>query len=374
MIYLDNAATSGRKPQSVINAVNAALKNASANPGRSGHDLSLRTASAVYSVRSALADFFGASGAENAVFTLNCTHGINCVIKGLVRAGDKVVISSLEHNAVTRPLYKVGAEVKTAEVSLSDDNITVSNFERLTAYDTRLVICTGASNVLAKVLPIARIGAICRARGVPFAVDAAQSAGVLPIDMRRQSIDYLCIAPHKGLYAPMGTGVLICEGPIENTITEGGTGTASADPAQPDFLPERLESGTINVPGIMGVGAGLRFVKAMGTEKIYRHENELCAQLYHGLEKIARVRLYTPEPKTDDTVPIVTFNLEGKTSAETANLLNEKGIAVRAGLHCAPSAHRVAGTLESGAVRAAPSVFNGTADIRALINAVKTLR
>lgn len=374
MIYLDNAATTGRKPQTVINAVAAALKSGNANPGRSGHSLSMLTAAKVYSVRNELADFFGTSGAENVVFTLNCTHSINCVIKGLVRSGDKVVISSLEHNAVTRPLYKIGAATQTAEVSLTDDNITVSNFERLISYDTRLVICTGASNVLAKVLPIAKIGAICRAKGVPFAVDAAQSAGVMPIDMKKQNIDYLCLAPHKGLYGPMGIGVLICEGPIENTIIEGGTGTASADPAQPDFLPERLESGTINVPGIMGTGAGLQFVRGIGTEKIYRHENELCSHLYHGLTKLGSVRLYTPEPKLGETAPIVTFNFNGKTSSETANYLNSKGIAVRAGLHCAPSAHRMMGTLESGAVRAAPSVFNGSSDITALINALKAFR
>ncbi len=374
MIYLDNAATTGRKPQTVINAVASALKSGNANPGRSGHSLSMHTAAKVYSVRNELADFFGASGAENVVFTLNCTHSINCVIKGLVRAGDKVVISSLEHNAVTRPLYKIGAATQTAEVSLTDDNITVSNFERLISYDTRLVICTGASNVLAKVLPIAKIGAICRAKGVPFAVDAAQSAGVMPINMQKQNIDYLCIAPHKGLYAPMGIGVLICEGPIENTIIEGGTGTASADPAQPDFLPERLESGTINVPGIIGTGEGLEFVKGIGTEKIYRHENELCSHLYHGLAKLGSVRLYTPEPKLGETAPIVTFNFSSKTSSETANYLNSKGIAVRAGLHCAPSAHSMMGTLESGAVRAAPSVFNGFSDIQALINALKAFR
>lgn len=374
VIYLDNAATTGRKPQTVINAVSTALKNGNANPGRSGHSLSMRTAARVYSVRNELADFFGASGAENVVFTLNCTHGINCVIKGLVRAGDKVVISSLEHNAVTRPLYKIGAATQTAEVSLTDDNITVSNFERLISYDTRLVICTGASNVLAKVLPTAKIGAICRAKGVPFAVDAAQSTGVLPIDMKKQNIDYLCIAPHKGLYAPMGVGVLICEGPIENTIIEGGTGTASADPAQPNFLPEKLESGTINVPGIIGTGAGLEFVRRIGTEKIYKHENELCSHLYHGLKSLSSVRLYTPEPKLGETVPIVTFNFNGKTSSETANYLNDKGIAVRAGLHCAPSAHRMMGTLESGAVRVAPSVFNGFHEIQSLINALKAFR
>lgn len=289
MIYLDNAATTGKKPQSVINAVDSSLREYCANPGRSGHAVSMKTAAAVYNTRQELADFFGATGAENVVFTMNCTHSINCVIKGLLKAGDRVVTSSLEHNAVMRPLYKVGAAVDVAAVSLTDDNITLNNFERLIRPDTKLVICTGASNVLGKALPIVQIGALCRIRGVPFAVDAAQTAGVFPINMQKQDIDYLCIAPHKGLYAPMGIGVLICEKPLKNTILEGGTGTNSAELVQPDFLPERLESGTVNVPGIMGTAAGLKYVKKLGTEKIYSHEMALCGLLYTELEKYPRL-------------------------------------------------------------------------------------
>ena len=371
MIYLDNAATTGKKPQSVINAVDMSLKEYCANPGRSGHAASMKAAAAVYNVRRELADFFTASGAENVVFTLNCTHSINCVIKGLLKAGDRVVTSSLEHNAVMRPLYKVGAAVDVAAVSLTDDNITLNNFERLIRPDTKLVICTGASNVLGKALPITQIGALCKIRGVPFAVDAAQMAGVFPINMKKQGIDYLCIAPHKGLYAPMGIGVLICEKPLKNTVLEGGTGTNSAELVQPDFLPERLESGTVNVPGIMGTAAGLGYVKRLGIEKIYSHEIALCELLYDELESNPGVRLYSPKPFAGGWAPVISFNAEGFKSGELARYLNERGIAVRAGLHCAPTAHRIMGTIENGAVRASPAAFNTAADIKALSAALK---
>lgn len=373
MVYLDNAATTGKKPQSVLNAVNTALREYCANPGRSGHAASMKTAAAVYNTREQTAEFFGATGAENVVFTLNCTHSINCVVKGLLRTGDHVVTSSLEHNAVMRPLYKVGAAVDIAAVSMTDDNITVSNFERLIRPDTRLVICTGASNVLGKTLPLAQIGALCKIRGVPFAVDGAQIAGVFPINMQNQGIDYLCIAPHKGLYAPMGIGVLICEKPIKNTLIEGGTGTNSAELVQPDFLPERLESGTINVPGIMGLAAGLKYVKTLGTEKIYGHEMSLCETLYSELGKNPKIKLYAPKPTYGGWAPLVAFNVEGRTSGETARYLNSKGICVRAGLHCAPTAHRLMGTIENGAVRAAPATFNTAADIKALTSALKSI-
>lgn len=374
MIYFDNAATTGKKPAGVIRAVDGALKELSANPGRSGHKASLKAADAVYSVREKTAEFFGASGAESVVFTLNCTHSINCVIKGVLKQGEHTVTSSLEHNSVMRPLIKAEIPFDTAYVSLTDDRATLREFERKIRRDTKLVICTGASNVLGKTLPIAQIGALCKERGVPFAVDAAQIAGVIPINMREMNIDYLCIAPHKGLYAPMGIGILICERPIENTIIEGGTGTNSAELIQPDSLPERLESGTVNVPEIMGVSAGIDYVKGIGTQKIYSHEMKLIRYLYKELSKIERVQLYTPEPKDGLYAPVLSFNVYGKTSAEVSQYLNDKGIAVRGGLHCAPSAHRQIGTLERGAVRVSVAAFNTPAEIGSLIKAIRQIR
>lgn len=374
MIYFDNAATTGKKPTEVIRAVDGALRELSANPGRSGHNASLKTADAVYSVREKTAEFFGASGAENVVFTLNCTHSINCVIKGVLKKGEHAVTSSLEHNSVMRPLIKEEIPFDTAYVSLADDSLTLREFERKIRPNTRLVICTGASNVLGKTLPIAEIGALCRERGVLFAVDAAQIAGVVPINMRQMNIDYLCVAPHKGLYAPMGIGVLICEKPIENTIIEGGTGTNSAELVQPECLPERLESGTVNVPEIMGLSAGIDYVKGVGIKKIYSHEMKLIRYLYKELSKNDRVQLYTPEPKDGLYAPVLSFNVYGKTSAEVSQYLSGKGIAVRGGLHCAPSAHRQIGTLDIGAVRVSVAAFNTPAEITSLIKAIKQIK
>ena len=373
MIYFDNAATTGKKPLGVIRAVESALKELSSNPGRSGHTPSLKAADAVYSVREKTAEVFGASGAENVVFTLNCTHSINCVIKGVLNKGEHAVTSSLEHNSVIRPLVKEGTPFDTAHVSLTDDRETLREFERKIRPNTRLVICTGASNVFGKTLPIAEIGALCRDRGVLFAVDAAQIAGVMPINMREMNIDYLCVAPHKGLYAPMGIGVLICEKPIENTIIEGGTGTNSAELVQPESLPERLESGTVNVPEIMGLSAGIDYVKGIGIKKIYTHEMKLIRYLYKELSKIDRVQLYAPEPKDGAYAPVLSFNVYGRTSAEVSQYLNGKGIAVRGGLHCAPLAHRQIGTLERGAVRISVAAFNTSAEAASLIKAIKQM-
>ena len=373
MIYFDNAATTGKKPIGVIRAVESALKELSSNPGRSGHTPSLKAADAVYSVREKTAEFFGASGAENVVFTLNCTHSINCVIKGVLNKGEHAVTSSLEHNSVIRPLVKEGTPFDTAHVSLTDDRETLREFERKIRPNTRLVICTGASNVLGKTLPIAEIGALCKEKGVLFAVDAAQIAGVMPINMREMNIDYLCVAPHKGLYAPMGIGVLICEKPLENTIIEGGTGTNSAELVQPESLPERLESGTVNVPEIMGLSAGIDYVKGIGIKKIYTHEMKLIRYLYKELSKIDRVQLYAPEPKDGTYAPVLSFNVYGRTSAEVSQYLNGKGIAVRGGLHCAPLAHRQIGTLERGAVRISVAAFNTSAEAASLIKAIKQM-
>ena len=373
MIYFDNAATTGKKPLGVIRAVESALKELSSNPGRSGHTPSLKAADAVYSAREKAAEFFGASGAENVVCTLICTHSINCVIKGVLNKGEHAVTSSLEHNSVIRPLVKEGTPFDTAHVSLTDDRETLREFERKIRPNTRLVICTGASNVFGKTLPIAEIGALCRDRGVLFAVDAAQIAGVMPINMREMNIDYLCVAPHKGLYAPMGIGVLICEKPIENTIIEGGTGTNSAELVQPESLPERLESGTVNVPEIMGLSAGIDYVKGIGIKKIYTHEMKLIRYLYRELSKIDRVQLYAPEPKDYAYAPVLSFNVYGKTSAEVSQYLNGKGIAVRGGLHCAPLAHRQIGTLERGAVRISVAAFNTSAEAASLIKAIKQM-
>ena len=258
MVYFDNAATTGKKPLSVIKSVNRSLYEYSANAGRGGHKASMKAAEEIFKVRKKVADFFGASGEEKVIFTPSCTAAINYVLKGILKQNDGLVISSLEHNSVTRPaetLRKSGVELSVAEVIFSDKEATVRSFERAIKPNTKVVLCTHASNVTGEVLPIKEIGEICALKGVPFAVDAAQTAGILDINMQEQKIDYLCVASHKGLYAPMGTGILIALGEIPRTLIEGGTGSMSISYEQPLDLPEAFESGTANVPGIAGVSA-----------------------------------------------------------------------------------------------------------------------
>lgn len=374
MIYLDNAATTYPKPQSVIKAVDDALKK-SANPGRSGHTLSQSTAISVYEVREKLKDMFSAPAVENVVFTLNCTHAINYVLKGLIKSGDRIVTSSFEHNAVMRPLEKLkkqGVHVDIAEAYPDDKEATVRSFSRLINTNTKLVICTAASNVIGLKMPIKEIGMMCKQFGISFCVDAAQLAGVCDINMKECNIDYLCIAAHKGLYAPMGTGILITKDNRLDTIIEGGTGTASIMLDQPNDLPEMLESGTINVPGIIGLGAGIDFVKSKGFDKIYNHEMGLVKRLYKQLKSTPGVKLYTPEPD-DNYAPVLSFNINGLNSVDSASKLNSLGFATRAGLHCAPFAHKRIGTIESGTVRICPSVFTSGQDIDKFAAAVRQI-
>lgn len=366
MIYFDNAATTGKKPKSVVWAVNNALINFSANPGRSGHDLSVKCANAVYNTRDKISQFFGADGPENVVFTFNCTHSINIVLKGILRKGDHVVISNLEHNAVMRPLKKMGINFDMAKV-YRDDGQTLEEFKRKIKVNTKLVLVTGASNVTGKTLPIAEIGNICKKRGIYFCVDGAQIAGVVPINMQKMNIDYLCVAPHKGLYSPMGIGILICRKPIENTIIEGGTGTSSIDFLQPDILPEKLESGTVNMAGILGVSAGIDFVEKVGIENIRKHEFELFKRLYSGIYQNHNINVYADNPDIYSYAPVLSFNFKDVDSSKAVRILSENGVALRGGLHCAPTTHKAIGTLPDGTVRASFSVFNNLQEVDTLI-------
>nr|MCR4563097.1 aminotransferase class V-fold PLP-dependent enzyme [Clostridiales bacterium] len=251
MIYLDNAATTYPKPKCVIDSVKKSMINYGANPGRSGYKMALETAEKVYESREALCSLFNIENPENIVFTLNCTAALNMCIKSLAKRGKRFVCSSLEHNAVARPLEKLKkdgvCDYKTAEVDLKNDDITVKNFDSLIDEDTAAVIVSAASNVTGTVLPVKRISALCKKKNVPLIVDAAQAAGIIPLDCRKLGIDFLCVAAHKGLYAPAGTGVLVINtDSVPDTIIEGGTGSNSLSLIQPDFLPDRLESGTIN--------------------------------------------------------------------------------------------------------------------------------
>lgn len=375
MIYLDNAATTFPKPNSVINTVNNSLINYCANPGRAGHNMSQKVSELVYSTREKSAKLFGIKNPENVIFTLNCTYALNCVIKGLARNGSHFIISSLEHNAVVRPLEtlknKGVCTYSIAKVE-ADDAATVENFKSLIKSNTVAIICTGASNVFGKMLPIKDISNLAHKNGLIFAVDAAQTAGIIDIDCIRDGIDFLCVAAHKGLYAPMGLGMLIinCNVSLE-PITQGGTGTNSFVLTQPNENPERYESGTLSIPLIAGLSAGIDYINMQKINRIYNHEKDLINYLYSELKSIKKVILYTDVfSKKESFVPLLSFNIDGLTSEETANYLNERSIAVRAGYHCAPLAHISYNTSETGTVRVAPSIFTEKKDVNLLLNSV----
>ena len=368
MIYLDNAATTSPKPAGVIRAVDDALRRYSANPGRSGHTLSVSTAQEVFRARRTIASFFGTEHEESVIFTPNCTAALNTVIKGVLKKGDHVVISSLEHNAVLRPLEKLRSSgfitCSTAGVGENDEQ-TMESFRSAVNAHTKLFICTHASNVFGTILPVRRLCALAHSYGLRFCLDAAQSAGVLPIDLKDDGFDYVCCAGHKGLYGPMGTGLLLINSEeLPDSLIEGGTGSASADAAMPSYLPDRLESGTLNVPGIAGLAAGVDFVRGKGIESIYRQESGHIRYLYDGLSRIKGVRVYSPLSQEMPTAPVLSFTVDGTDSETVAAFLNSRyGIAVRAGMHCAPLAHRYMGTLEGGTVRVSPSLFTKRQDM-----------
>lgn len=372
MIYLDNAATTFPKPVGVTKAVTNALRVYGANPGRSGHEMTLKTSEEIYKCRKKAAEMFGANSAQDVAFTLNCTHALNMAIKGAVKPGCHVITSNLEHNSVIRPLYALKEKgqltMDIARVTPGDDEATVEAFRSLIRPNTSLIVCTHVSNVFGIVLPVGKIGELAASCGITFIVDAAQSAGMLPLDIQKMNIDYLCMPGHKGLYGPMGTGMLIStKGDQLATIMEGGTGSVSQDLAQPDFMPDRLESGTVNTAGIIGLSAGLDFVKQKGMEKLYHQELYQAQMLYDGITKIKNTRLYLPRPFSPYYAPVLSFNIEGAASGDIGEALTEKGIAARTGLHCAPMAHNAFGTLQKGTVRLCPSAFTTRQEIERTI-------
>ncbi len=377
MIYFDNGATTFPKPRSVIGKTMDALRYFGANPGRGGHRMAMKASEMLYEAREKTARFFSLSDPSGVVFTLNCTTALNIVIKGLVKSGDHIIISSLEHNAVLRPvekLKKIGVSYSIAKVCDNDDD-TLAVFRDCVRENTRLAVFTCASNVFGTRLPFGRIAALCHQYGIKTCVDAAQGAGLIPFDLSDSSVDYLCVAGHKGLYGPMGTGALLvnCD-TLPDSLVEGGTGSNSADYSQPDFLPDRFESGTANFAGIVGLGEGIDFVNRMGTKYILEKEIKEAQRIYDSFSQMKNVILYTDFPTSSRFTPVISFNIRGRNCEEVAELLSERyNIAVRSGLHCAPLAHKSMGTLDIGTVRAVPSAFTTKNDINSLIYAVNNL-
>ena len=355
MIYLDAAATTLQKPATVRLAVLRALQRC-ASPGRGGYGAAMDAAEAVYRCRKMAAALFGAK-AEQVIFTMNATHALNIAVRSLVRPGDEVVISGFEHNAVWRPLTTAGAELKIAGRKLFDPEDTLRAFDACITERTRAVFCTHVSNVFGYILPVEQIAALCRARGVPFVLDASQSAGTRPVSLRELDAAFIAMPGHKGLYGPQGTGILLC-GQLPEPLISGGTGSLSRSAQMPDFLPDRAEAGTHNVPGICGLTAGLEFVQKRGVDAIFRHECALRKTLCWALSD-SDVEYFTGAAQSG----VVSVRKRGEDSEQTAQRLAEAGVCVRAGLHCAPLAHESAGTLETGTVRLSVSAFNTAREI-----------
>lgn len=379
IIYLDNAATSFPKPPQVVEAIVHFLTKVGANAGRSGHRLSVEAGRIVYETREALAELFHITDPHRIVFGHNATEMINLVLKGFLRPGDHVVTSSMEHNSVMRPLRALEREgVEVSVVPCSQEGlIDPVDMEKALRPNTRLIVLNHASNVTGTILPVREAGQIARQHGIFLLVDAAQTAGVYPIDPETDGIDFLAFTGHKGLFGPAGTGGLYIgpRVPLEDLrpLKRGGTGSRSELEEQPDFLPDKYESGTQNLPGLAGLGAGVRFILEKGVEEIRRHELELTALLLEGLSSIRRVKLYGPADLSL-RVGIVSFNIEGMEPSDVALALDEEfGIMCRPGLHCAPSAHKTIGTFPRGTVRFSVGFFNTREEIERAIEAVEKL-
>ena len=362
MIYLDNGATSLHKPREVMLAMNRAMEHC-ANPGRGGYGASLRASEVVYRTRELAGELFGCMP-EQVAFTGSCTHGLNIALRTMVKPGDRVLISGFEHNAVTRTLHGLGAKMVVAGRKLFDPADTLEAFRKGLRQGVDSAVFTHVSNVFGYILPVAQMADLCRQYGVRFAVDAAQSAGMLEVDLRSLGADFIAMPGHKGLLGPQGTGLLLC-GRDPEPLLMGGTGSDSASVQMPAFLPDRLEAGTLNVPGIAGLGAGLQWLKRQGIQNIFRREQVQARRCAEGLQKLGK-RVFFGENQGGT----VSFVPNGD-AEEVARRLGERGIAVRAGLHCAPLAHESAGTLQSGTVRISFGHDAAPYQTEALLRAVK---
>ena len=374
MIYLDNAATTLHKPPCVIDAVVNAMQTMG-NSGRSAHAESLAASRTIYAAREALAALFGCERADHVCFTANSTEALNIAISGLLAPGDHVLSTDLEHNSVLRPLYREMERGVSVSFLPADRKgcIDYADFDRLLQTNTKAVICTAGSNLTGNLLDLTRIGAFCAAHGLLFVVDASQTAGVFPIDLRAQHISVLCFTGHKSLMGPQGTGGLCIAESVEiRPWCVGGTGVQTFSERQPEQLPVRLEAGTLNGHGIAGLDAALDFIAATGMEAIRAHETALMRRFYEGVRDIPGVTVYGDF--THERTAVVALNIADLDSGEVADALAEDyGIATRSGAHCAPRLHRALGTEGQGAVRFSFGYYNTEEETDAAIAAVREL-
>jgi cysteine desulfurase / selenocysteine lyase len=375
MIYLDYAATSWPKPKEVQRAMCDFLEYSGGNPGRSGHRLSISAARIVFNAREAVANLFHVTDPLRVIFTANVTHALNLALYGLLKPGDHVVTSSIEHNSVMRPLRALEKEgINLTVVQCKTDGcLDLDLWRAAVTPGTRLVVVTHASNVMGTIVPIKEIAAIAHQAGALIMVDSAQTAGVIPIDQPATGIDLLAFTGHKGLYGPTGTGGLVIGEGVDTSqlqpLVRGGTGSRSEFEEQPEMLPDKYESGTANSVGIAGLGAGVRWIQSIGVESIRAREAELNEQFLSGLRNIKGITVYGPRDPQERTA-VVSCRVAGQNVSDVGLRMDDEfGILCRVGLHCAPSAHKTIGTFPEGTIRLAPGIFTSPEDIRTAIAA-----
>lgn len=376
MIYLDNAATSFPKPQEVWQALGDHWFHKGGNPGRSGHRLSLEAGRVVIEAREALVELFHGEKSEQLVFAANATDAINMAFLGVLKPGDHVITTSMEHNSVIRPLrdFEKKGGALTIIPCTGEGFIDLESIEKKIKKETKLVVVSHVSNLTGTIQPIEEIGRLCREKGVLFMVDAAQSAGTLPIDATKAGISLLAFTGHKGLFGPQGTGGLYVHLGLDLTpFRLGGTGSRSDSQYHPDFMPDRLEAGTLNAFGLSGLLAGVKFIKNEGMDTIREREAFLTSRLVDGLRSIDGVKVYGPQNHEKRSC-IVSFNISGLDGAEVAFVLDDQfNIMTRPGIHCTPLAHETIGTFPHGAIRMSVGYFNKESDIDAAVEAVRII-
>ena len=379
MIYLDNAATSWPKPPGVLKAMSAFMESSGANSGRSGHRLSIASARVVFECRETIAAFFKSPDPMRVIFTPNATQAINLVLKGLLKPGDSVVTTSMEHNAVMRPLHflqKRGIQIKIAPCR-ADGTLDILKLQELIDSHTRLVVLVHASNVCGTILPVNEVASIAHQHGALLLVDAAQSAGILPIDIQSSHIDFLAFTGHKELLGPPGTGGLVIHPSVNiehlESLIQGGTGSRSGSEEQPIDLPDKYEAGTSNFMGIAGLKTSIEWIKQKTQAAIYEHYQVTNKLLREGLTDIPGVKIYGPGA-ADSSAGIVSFSIEAQTVSQLGLRLDEGyGILTRVGLHCAPAAHRTLGSFPEGTVRLSPGIFTTPSEIKSTLKAVQEI-
>ncbi len=377
MIYLDNAATSYPKPEKVYDEMLKCMKEYCANPGRGGHDMSLKSGRAIMEARETIAQFFNIKDPMRLVFTKNATEALNIAIKGVLKKGDHVITTSMEHNSVIRPLKTLERDLGI-ELTIVKGNefgeIDPEYIRNSIKGNTRMIVCTLSSNVNGIIMPIRDIGGIAREKGIIFLVDASQGAGTIEVDVEYMNIDMMAFPGHKALLGPQGTGGLyVADGIDVNSILQGGTGSSSENMFQPEILPDALESGTLNTPGIVGLSSGIAFINSFGLLNMKKYKNLLINKIFDGLFNINGVIIYSKKEMSNNS-GIIAFNFKEIDSTEVSYVLDKAyGIASRAGLHCSPLAHQTLGTIKGGIVRISVGCFNTLEEIDTLLCALREI-